>query len=93
MLCIGLKLFRWCLEMPNFLMACKCFLVPYPAFLSQAYFLYFFDIFVISRSLVTLAIIDAAAIVTDFWSPFFTKKVFSFTRCVSFRSNLQPRHL
>ena len=43
-------------------MAFKCSLVPYPAFLSQAYFLNFFDNFVINLSLATFAIIDAAEI-------------------------------
>ena len=69
MLCIGLKVFRWYLVTPNFLIAIKCTLVPYPAFLSQAYLLYFFDIFVISLSLATLAIIDAADISGIFSSP------------------------
>ena len=48
--------------MPNLLIAFKCSAVPYPAFLSQAYFLNFFEIFVITLSLATFAIIDAAEI-------------------------------
>ena len=66
---MGLNVFLWCFVIPNFLIALKWSLVPYPTFLSQEYFVNFLDILLTNRSLETLAIIDAAEISGIFSSP------------------------